>query len=243
MVMASRTHRQQLDPAIHVLLVEDDSDFRQGLADYLRLRNVTVTEVSSGLEYYKATRGARYDVAIVDINLPDISGFELTRDLSEGGRTGVIMLTARNGREDRIQGRSAGADIYLTKPVDGEELTLAIQNLARRVGHPVEAVAPSAAWSLNVSQQKLMSPDGLEVSLTGREMMLLQHMARVPSGMTVPRSELFEVLGYDQLGPESRSLDALLRRLRQKASDAGCDLPLHSVHALGLRFSAPLGMA
>ena len=244
--MLPKINQRQTDPGINVLLVEDDDDFRQGLADYLRLRNVSVTEVSSGIGYFKATRGTRYDVAIIDINLPDISGYELARDLSEGGLTGVIMLTARTGRDDRIKGYGAGADLYLTKPVDGEELYLAIQNLARRIsqsGQRDRHASPSGSWRLDVSQQRLVSPDGWEVTLTGREMMLMQYLAEVEQGVTVPRSALVELLGYDNLAPESRGLDAVLRRLRQKASDANCELPLHTVHALGIRFSAQLSVA
>jgi two-component system torCAD operon response regulator TorR len=95
-------------------------------------------------------------------------------------------------------------------------------------------------WRLDLAKHELISPAGLAISLTGREMILMQHLAETRQGATVPRATFSEILGYRMLGPESRSLDAVLRRLRQKATDRGFDLPLHSVHALGIRFSASL---
>lgn len=239
-MMVVKINEQAPSRPINALFVEDDADFRQGLADYLRLRSIDVTEASCGLEYYKATRDRRYDVAIVDVNLPDISGFDLARDLSANGATGVVMLTARDEIVDRIHGRSAGADSYLTKPVDGEELILTIQNLVRRMKQDRQGAVEPPVWHLCLPAQRLISPDAQEIPLTGRELLLMEHFARAAYGSTISRSVLVQSLGYGNLAPESRSLDAVVRRLRQKTLDLGCDLPLQSVHAVGIRFLAPL---
>ncbi len=137
--------------AISVVLVEDDHDLRHGIADYLRLQAIDVTDVASGIGFYTALNHNDFDEAILDVNLPDVSGFELARAASSGKRMGVIMLTARANREDRINGYEHGADLYLTKPVDGEELALAIGNLARRIraiatpaAHAASSKGPSA---------------------------------------------------------------------------------------------------
>ncbi|WP_163484600.1 response regulator transcription factor, partial [Escherichia coli] len=90
---------------------------------------IHVTEAASGIALYKALRQESYDIAVLDVNLPDISGFELARDLAPQAEMGIIMLTARTGRDDRVRGYADGADLYLTKPVDSEELALAIVNL------------------------------------------------------------------------------------------------------------------
>lgn len=239
------------DRSIRVVLVEDDRDLRQGLADYLRLSGITVTDVASGIAFYKALRADSFDIAILDVNLPDASGFELARDLSaEKGGTGIIMLTARTGREDRIQGYAEGADLYLTKPVDGEELLLAVRNLARRIhdaGAEAERADPashakpaaSTAWQIDTLRHRLITPDGVPLQLSGRELMLLECFARAGGG-TIARADLAKHLGYSDMGSESRSLDAVLRRLRQKAQDCGVDLPLRVIHAVGIRFAAPL---
>ena len=241
------------EPAIRVILVEDDEDLRQGIADYLRLQAIDVTDVASGIAFYTALMGGEFDIAILDVNLPDVSGFELARTVSAGKRMGVIMLTARTGREDRLKGYEQGADLYLTKPVDSEELALAIANLARRVrsAKPQPAVqerasadAPAAqgAWTLDMQRCRLVSPQGLPILLSGREAMLMECLVRA-TGATVPRQAMDALLGNSSSDPESRRLDAALRRLRMKARAAGADLPLHAVHAVGIRFIGLLSLA
>lgn len=231
-------------PPIRVVLVEDDHDLRQGLAEYLRLCGFDVVDVATGLAFYRALRSGDFDIAILDVNLPDTSGFELARDLSAEGRMGLILLTARTGRDDRMRGYAEGADLYLTKPVEGEELALVVRNLARRLG---EAGAPSHAeesgsgrdvWRIDTLRQLLLPPKGDPIQLSGRELMLFDLLAKAEGG-TVARSTLALHLGYDVSGPESRSFDAVLRRLRQKASDRGLSLPIQAIHARGLRLSAP----
>ncbi|KRE17507.1 hypothetical protein ASE63_13770 [Bosea sp. Root381] len=238
-----------LDRPIRVLLVEDDNDLRAGLADYLRLSGLIVAEASSGIAFYKALRTDRFDVAILDVNLPDTSGFELARDAAEEGNMGVVLLTARAGRDDRVRGYSVGADLYLTKPVDGEELLLAVRNLTRRArtlgpapspANPQTPSLPSdSAWKLDAMRQALLPPHGTRLALSGREMLLVEALARA-EGTTVSRQKLASELGYADASSESRSLDAVVRRLRQKAQDAGVELPLKAVHAIGFRFAAQL---
>ncbi len=230
---------------IHVVLVEDDHDLRQGLAEYLRLSGISVTDLSSAISFYKALRTDVFDIAILDVNLPDASGFELARDLSAERRPGIIMLTARTGRDDRIRGYAEGADLYLTKPVDGEELLLAVRNLARRVhtaavtkAERINARQP-AVWQIETQRRLLVAPGGVSLQLSGRELLLLEYLAQA-EGATVARAGLAKHLGYGEMDVESRSLDAVLRRLRQKAQDCSIELPLLVIHAVGIRFSAPL---
>lgn len=233
-------------PAIRVILVEDDHDLRQSIADYLRLRGNDVTDVSSGLGFYKAMSYGAFDVAILDINLPDISGFELARGVAAAGRRmGVIILSARAHRNDRIQGYAEGADLYLTKPVDGEELSLAISNLAQRVQVVSQPPAISStrdvsrAWRIELDRRRLVSPQGVSIPLSGRETMLMEGLAR-SEGATLSRTAIAALFGHENSDPESRRLDAALRRLRLKARQADADLPLQIIHAIGVRFTQRL---
>ncbi|WP_378944145.1 response regulator transcription factor [Mesorhizobium sp. ANAO-SY3R2] len=236
-------------PLVRVVLVEDDHDLRQSVADYLRLRAFDVTEVDSALGFYKALNESEFDIAILDVNLPDASGFDLARGVASGKRMGVIMLTARTGRDDRIKGYEEGADLYLTKPVDGEELALAVGNLARRIHQAgarpanttvsTSTVAGQCGWRLERERQRLTSPQGLSIPLSGREFMLMEQLAR-SDGATLSRAAIGALFGHVNPDPESRRLDAALRRLRLKAKDAGTDLPLQSVHAAGIRFTGAL---
>ncbi|MBE1508254.1 response regulator transcription factor [Rhizobium viscosum] len=230
-------------PPVSVILIEDDNALREGLADYLRLSGITVTEAPSGLAFYKALRGKNFDIAIVDINLPDASGYDLIRDIAEERRMGIIALSAKTGRDDRKRGYSEGADLYLSKPVDGEELLTTVRNLARRVG---SGATPAAAqgdrvqpWRLNRYRSRLVAPNGSMLDLSGREVMLLEQFAKA-KGEAIARPVLADIMGYGTPSAENRGLDAALRRLRQKAVVAGVELPLQGVHAVGVRFIDPL---
>lgn len=236
------------EDTIRAVLVEDDHDLRQGLADYLRLSGVEVRDVSSALDFYRLLRLEDFDVAILDVNLPDANGFDLARELSEERGMGLVLLTARTGRDDRIRGYAEGADLYLTKPIDGRELLLAVRNLARRVqsstaARPITAEgragAPAHAWRLDALGQSLVPPGGDPIPLSGRELMLLDFLAQA-DGATVPRRVLSEHLGYAASGSDGRGFDAVLRRLRRKAADRGHELPIRAVHAMGIRFAAPM---
>jgi len=247
---AAKTQNSPVPP-VRVILAEDDNDLRLGIADYLRLRAIDVTDVASGLGFYKALSEDEFDIAILDVNLPDLSGFDLARCVSSKRSMGVIMLTGRAGRDDRIKGYEEGADLYLTKPVDSEELALAIGNLARRVQIPSQAKrvasAPSEyrgvapAWRLEPVRRRLTSPQGMSISLSGRESMLLERIA-LAEGSTLSRAEIDAMFGYVSPDPESRRVDAALRRLRLKAKEAGTELPLQIVHAIGVRFAGILNV-
>ncbi|MBN8938898.1 MAG: response regulator transcription factor [Rhizobiales bacterium] len=227
-----------------IILVEDDHDLRQSIADYLRLRKIHVTEAASGIALYKALRQESYDIAVMDVNLPDVSGFELARDIAPQGEMGIIMLTARAGRDDRVRGYAEGADLYLTKPVDSEELALAIVNLGHRIrrarAQPVgeqaalAVTSEDAPWLLDRQSQVLRSSGGAFARLSARETILLDYMARHPD-KTVSRDEISALFGHAEPAPESRRIDAAFARLRSKLKAEGMDLPVRVVHGAGLR--------
>lgn len=226
-----------------ILLVEDDRLVREGLAENLRLCGMSVTEADSGYAFHVARRRGSFDVAILDVNLPDTSGFDLVASMADDSkRTGVIMLTARTGAADRIRGYSEGADLYLTKPFASEELVLAVRNLLRRVApEPVKKTAMPEVWRLDVLLKRLFAPDGRSILLSGREVLLIEQFVG-KNGEAIARHTLSETLGYGIPGSDNRAFDAVLRRLRQKLTEADLDPPIASVHNLGLRFVPPLSV-
>ena len=224
-----------------VVLVEDDDDLRQSLADYLRLRKMHVTEASSGIEFYKALLSGRHDIAVLDVNLPDTSGYELAAAARASHDIGIVMLTARTGREDRVHGYRVGADIYLTKPVDSEELALAIGNLARRSRIASSGAETQVEWRVNRQRRTLHGPRGETIRLTVRETMLLEHLSHHP-GITVPRSDIAALFADREPDPESRRLDAAMARLRAKLRSVGLESPVQIVHGIGLRLIEPLAV-
>jgi DNA-binding response OmpR family regulator len=235
---SNSTHASAHSP-VRVILVEDDFDLRQGLTDFLRLNSLSVTAVANGAEFDRALGTENFDVAVIDLNLPDTNGFDIAGRLSKIG-IGIVILTARTLRDDRLRGYGAGADIYLTKPVDGDELVLAVKNLARRIQQigkaSQEPLRTTTSWFVDRIAQVLISPQGIAIKLSGREAKFLLRLA-AEGGNTVSRAELLSAMGYQASAELSRGLDAVLRRLRSKARNTGVDLPVHAVHAAGFHFA------
>lgn len=243
----------------HVIVVEDDADLRDGLIECLRLYGLQADGVGSALEFYQRLSTATFDVVVLDINLPDRDGYSIATFLSERTAMGIIMMTGRGQTEDRIRGFASGADLYFVKPVEPNELALAATNLARRLRNernPAEAApvmplpvpaappaAPATSWVLDRIHWRLISPQARIVQLSTNEMQLVERLAD-QRGVPVPRLDLIKLLGHDTLSPESRSLDAAIRRLRRKTLAAtGQELPVQTVQAVGLVFSAPIRIA
>ena len=228
-------------PSPHVLLVEDDDELREALAENLRLNGMSVREADCGAAFYEARRTAVFAIAIVDVNLPDANGFDLAASMAnDPHRPGIIMLTARTGQEDRIRGYAEGADVYMTKPVAGAEMLLAVRNLVRRIDMQQDASqGEQHGWRLEASMQRLIAPDRRVIDLSGREILLIEQFIGL-DGKAVSRQILSAALGYGTPGPDNRALDAVLRRLRQKFDEVGLPQPLISVNNLGIRFNAPL---
>lgn len=210
-------------PPISLLLVEDDGLLRESLADYLTARAFQVTAVGTCLAAYQQLAEREFEIAIIDLGLPDQDGQVLVEYLRHNRPAGIIVLTARNSGETRIACYRQGADLFFGKTVDAEELAMAAENLARRlrqraVSH--SAATPPALWHLDLAQRHLRDPAGIRVDLTQRECQLLALLARQP-GQCTPRTLLEEAL-YPQGGESAhQALNTLIRRLRRKLSQAG----------------------
>jgi DNA-binding response OmpR family regulator len=223
-----------------VLLIEDDSELRDSLLEYLALANLKITAVGSALEFYQTLNTSTYDVAIVDIGLPDQSGFEITQYLRSNTNTGIIILTARGALEDRIKGYELGADLYLVKPVDGRELLTVVRNLLERCNSRAGSAHSKepGQWVLDQESWCLHTPNLVSIKLTAKEICFLEILIH-ENGKPVPREELKKVLGYDVKQDDNRALDALVRRLRKKIADeSDHEAPIKTSHAIGYSFSA-----
>ena len=262
--------RNSDSPRQRVVLVEDNEDLRRGLAEYLSLCNFIVDEAATGAAFFAALQQNRYDVVILDVNLPDVSGFDLARFMAAKGDAGIIVLTARGGRQDRVRGYETGADLYLTKPVDSEELALAAWNLGLRVRRTraatVEAPDPSEAesaavtapmpdtgpepdlsapkpglWSLDRARQALHCPNGATLVVSGKESLLLEQMAG-HVGKIISRNSLQSIYEDDVVPLESRKLDVAISRLRIKIRSVGMELPVQIIRGGGIRLLEPIAI-
>jgi DNA-binding response OmpR family regulator len=183
-------------------------------------------------------------VALVDIGLPDQSGYVLAEYIRANTDMAVIILTARATVDDRVKGYDSGADLYLVKPVDCRELASAVISLAQRQQtrtEPHQSLPPAVEnWMLCMGTWSLTAPDGSGITLTAKEMQFLELLAATP-GRSVMRDTLLTKLYLRHDEYTSRSLDSLVRRLRAKiTSVTGEPAPIKTAHAVGYCFSAVL---
>jgi len=210
-------------PPISLLLVEDDGLLRESLADYLTARAFQVTAVGTCLAAYQQLAEGNFEVAIIDLGLPDQDGQVLVDYLRRNRQAGIIVLTARNSGETRIACYRQGADLFFGKTVDADELAVAAANLAERQrqrvpSHP--AVKTPPPWRLDLAQRALCDLSGTRIALTKQECRLLALLARQP-GHSTSRAVLEGKL-YPHGGDAAhQALNTLIRRLRRKLGQAG----------------------
>jgi len=227
----------------NILVVEDDTDLRESISLYIEDEGFSVTGAGSADEFYRCLAQGSYDVAVIDIGLPDESGYVLAEKLRRNTDVGIIILTARGDIEDRVQGYSVGADLYLVKPVNMRELLAAVVSMTKRrlerSQHPSRSVG---VWRLKRSSWQLVSPAGVEIMLTGKEFDFL-HLLALAEGMTVERKQLMTFLHYPDEDYGGRALTELSRRLRKKISQqTGLECPIHTHHSLGYCFSGGISI-
>lgn len=223
------------------ILVEDDLDLRASLVDALSTAGHDIVGVGSAVELYQRMTGEQFEVAILDVNLPHYDGLSIASYLSGKTDMAIVMITGRGASEDRVKGYLSGADLYLVKPVDCDELSAAIEALARKRRSRAEPAADdAAAWRLDRAAFRLSTPAGASTMLTRRETQLLECLSRSP-GAIVTRGEILGLLGYAGNDPGSRALDAAISRLRSKVqAECGTPLPFQTVQGTGFVFSGQI---
>ncbi|MGE5198333.1 MAG: response regulator transcription factor, partial [Rhodospirillaceae bacterium] len=210
-----------------ILVVEDDASLARVLRDNLDFEGFDVECVADGHAAVNAARAFAPDLVILDVMLPGRDGFELCGLLRRGGATPIIMLTARSQKADKLRGLQLGADDYVTKPFDVEELMARVHAVLRRSRPPVERVT---LGDVTVDFRQMSVVRGSEdLHLTHRELELLRYLAE-RQGRVVFRHELLrEIWGYPD-APTTRSVDNAVARLRKKIEpDPGRPRYLHTV--------------
>ncbi len=228
---------------VSVVLVEDNVPLRKSMADFLTISGYQVSEADSAMELYRLLDGRRYDVAVVDINLPHHDGFSITRYLSDKKLCSVIITSVRDAVEDRVHGYQCGADIYMVKPTQPEELAAAIGRLgAKRAAEGVAAAGQpgDAAWTYDAEAQRLWSPNGRPVALSRREARLVDILVQAGRDI-LRRDQILAAFGEEDTGDTRGRIDTMVSRLRAKVRQrTGMELPLVTAHNTGLNLSAPI---
>jgi DNA-binding response OmpR family regulator len=215
-----------------VLVVDDDESIRTALERALRLEGFAVELAGGGGRALEAVHELRPDVIVLDVVMPDISGVTVTSRLrARGIETPICMLSARDEVEDRVAGLAAGADDYVVKPFELEELVARLRALLRRV--------PSTQAELLRVGDLMVDPPrrdvrrgGREIELTRREFELLEELARHP-GMVLSRAQLLErVWGYD-FETDGNVVDVFVGYLRRKLEADGEPRIIQTVRGVG----------
>jgi two-component system response regulator MprA len=225
---------------MRLLVVDDDRGLRDVLRRALMLAGYEVLLTDSGSGALSEVAASVPDAVVLDIGLPDIDGLEVCRLLRrEGNRVPVLMLTARDAVSDRIDGLDAGADDYLVKPFDIDELKARLRALLRRAGGEADANG-----ALSFAELKLDSGrhgvwiSGSFAELTRTEYQLLELFMMNPRRV-LPHSLIYDrVWGYD-FGPTSNALRVYIGYLRRKLEDAGAKSVIHTVRGVGYSLREP----
>ena len=214
-----------------VLVVEDDASLARVLRDNLVFEGFDAQSVGDGHDAIAVARAFAPDLVILDVMLPGRDGFDLCGLLRQGGATPIIMLTARSQKSDKVRGLQLGADDYVAKPFDVEELMARVRAVLRRARPAVERVA---LGDVSVDFRQMTVARGSEdLRLTHREFELLRYLVE-RQGRVVFRHELLrEIWGYPD-APQTRSVDNAVARLRKKIErDPGRPRYLHTVRGDG----------
>jgi two-component system response regulator TctD len=211
---------------MNLLLVEDDPSMRATLERALSRRGMRIATCADGAQALPRWREVQPDVVLLDLSLPGLDGLDVLAKAREGGlRTPVLVLTARGTVGDRILGLNAGADDYLPKPFDLDELEARVRALARRVG---KAAAPAPA-GFQLGKLRLDAESGAFyagdeiLELTPRESALLHALAARP-GQAVAKDRLFDAVFAGEMDVQYEAIEVVVYRVRKKLARTGVAL-------------------
>ena len=220
---------------LNLIFLEDEAVLREELTEFLTDIGYNVDAVADLTTFRRTYDAQRHRIALLDLGLPDGDGMALIRELrSSDSPIGIVVFTARNATPDKIAGLVEGADYFLGKSADLDELAATIVALERRLGE----VVSHSDWVLEVGPRRLLPPGHSAIALSQQDLVVLQTLMEQP-GQTVSRRDIIKALGEDYLSYDQRRLDTQIRRLRRKTEEAsGVVLPINTIRNGGYQFFA-----
>jgi two-component system response regulator MprA len=224
---------------VEVLLAEDDRAVRESVTRALGLEGYDVTAVTNGAQALDSLRERPVDVVLLDVSMPIVDGLTVCRVLrSENNRVPILMLTARTETSDRVAGLDAGADDYLPKPFDLDELFARMRALLRRSGVDDATATPVDSGVLSLEDLRI-DPAGRRVTRAGRnvdlsktEYELLELLVR-NAGIVLDHTTIYERIWQYDFGPDSKNLAVYIGYLRRKTEEVGESRLIHTVRGVG----------
>lgn len=219
---------------MRLLLVEDEKRMAQALCELLRLEKYEVDHYISGLDGLAAIESNIYDVVILDVMLPDMNGYEISKRARQKGiRTPILMLTAKSELDDKVTGLDSGADDYLTKPFMTKELLARLRALVRRSVGSSDGVLASGDISLDANTMTLnCTATGLSVRLSEKEYRILEYLI-ANSGQILTREQLsVKIWGFESEA-EYNNVEVYMSFTRKKLAFVGAKTEIKAVRGIG----------
>ena len=225
---------------MRILVVEDEDNLRAQLEAQLRKAGYAVDAAADGEDGFYLGRENPFDLAVVDLGLPKLSGIEVIQRWREAGRRfPVLVLTARGRWQDKVEGLNAGADDYLTKPFQAEELHARINALLRRAAGVARPVLRCGPIALDTSARSVQL-DNKALELTAYEYKVLEYLM-LNRGKVISKTELTEHV-YDQdFDRDSNVIEVFIGRLRRKLDPDNRYQPVETLRGRGYRFALECG--
>jgi DNA-binding response OmpR family regulator len=223
-----------------ILIVEDEERVADFIERGLKSEGLTVTVARNGRDGLRLGRERSFEVIVLDLILPDLRGQEVCRELRAAGvHTPILMLTAMDSLEDKVEGLNLGADDYLTKPFAFEELVARIEALRRRRLRFVERPKRLSVGDLVFDREQMtVSRGGIAIELTAKEMAILEVLMRAPGKVFSRARILSSVWGYDS-DPLTNVVDVYIARLRKKVDAGGAPELITTVRGYGYKLGGP----
>lgn len=226
------------DIALKILVVEDNDELREATLAFLQNQGHYVRAVSMAEDINDVSGGFVPDVYVIDLNLPDEDGLSLTKRLRAAHpNVGIVITTARTQIGDKVIGYASGADLYLTKPVDPQELMAGVTAVGKRLRTISQQ---HSAMVLDLARMQLSGPSG-KVELTASDTLILSALARAP-GQSLERWQIAEIVGSAKgTSPSAATMEMRITRLRKKLSIVGAPAPcIKALHKVGYTLCTPV---
>lgn len=221
---------------MRALIIEDEDTLREQIVEKLQAEGFAIDASGDGEEGLYLAREMPVDVAVIDLGLPGIDGMEIIRTIREEGHLyPILILTARDRWQDRVEGLEAGADDYLGKPFHLEELQARIRALLRRVGGWAHPVLEFDAMKIETREQQV-TVGGEVISLTAYEYKVLEYLA-IHGGEVISKPALLDHLYEENTERDTNVLEVFVRRLRRKIDPDNIINPIETLRGRGYRFA------
>ncbi len=221
---------------MRLLVIEDDVTLRESLVRKLGESGFAVEQAADGKEGLYFAQEYPIDLAIIDLGLPEVSGLEIIREVRAKGKTyPILILTARDRWEDKVDGLGAGADDYVVKPFHFEEIEARVSALLRRSGGWASSLLEAGPVTLDIGRQELKVNDE-PIELTSFEYKIIEYLM-IRAGDVISKAELTDRL-YDQdFERDSNVIEVFIGRLRKKMDPDNSIAPIETLRGRGYRFA------